>query len=54
MAEPHPPDSSEKKAESRVKEPDVITVEEASSNTETPDSRVENGKDQVTFDFEEK
>ncbi len=54
MAEPKPPDSGEKKAESRVKEPDGITVEEAASNTETPDSRVENGKDQVTFDFEEK
>ena len=54
MAEPQPPDSGEKKAESRVKEPEGITVEEAASNTETPDSRVENGKDQVTFDFEEK
>ncbi len=54
MAEPKPPDSGEKKAESRVKEPDGITVEEAASNTETPDSRVENDKDQVTFDFEGK
>ena len=54
MAEPQPPDSGEKKAESRVKEPERITVEEAASNTETPDSRVENGKDQVTFDFEGK
>ncbi len=54
MAEPQPPDSGEKKAESRVKEPEGTTVEEAARNTETPDSRVENGKDQVTFDFEGK